>query len=120
MKKTTLLTLTALVAIVCTLTIACKKSSGGTPTPPVTETPGPKFLAAKPVITNKCAGCHSGTASGPGNFNDNATLKAKIADIQTRINLPAGSQGVMPPSGTFTSGDKNTILAWTATGKITE
>jgi len=120
MQKRTLFTSTALVVMVCTLTIACKKSDGGTPTPPVTETPGPKFLAAKGIIADKCVSCHSGSGTGPGNFADNATLKAKIALIQTRISLTAGAPGFMPQGGTLTDPEKIAILAWTATGKITE
>lgn len=68
--------------MVCMLTIACKKSNGGTPTPPVTETPEPKFLVAKRIIVDKCVSCHSG--SGPGNFADNATLTLSLKAKATR------------------------------------
>ena len=120
MQRRVLLTSTVLVVMVYTLIIACKKSDGGTPIPPVMETPGSKFLAAKAVITTKCVTCHSGNGSGPGNFADDATLKAKIALIQTRISLTAGAPGFMPQGSTLTNSDKTAILAWTATGKITE
>jgi uncharacterized membrane protein len=118
MKKTTLLTLTALVAIVCTLTIACKKSSGGTPTPPPT---GKKYFGdVRQIITTSCqtASCHgSATPSGGISFSSDATIAAKYVDINRR----AVTAKTMPPAGALPTADQTTIKNWfDAGGRITD
>lgn len=114
MKKTTLLTLTALVAIVCTLTIACKKSSGGTPTPPPAGTK--YFAAVKQIITNSCTTCH-----GTGGRTPDLSTDANIAAQSASINRRAVTAKTMPPAGALPTADQTTIKNWfDAGGKTTD
>ena len=113
MKKTTLLTLTALVAIVCTLTIACKKSSGGTPTPPPAGTK--YFAAVKQIITTSCINCHGAAGTAPdlstdANIVASATrIKARAVDDATANYMPKGA-------ARLSATDKSTINNWIAAG----
>jgi uncharacterized membrane protein len=114
-----------LISLVILLGIAfsCSKSEDSNPTPttdPQASTPGPKFLAARSVITSSCAlsGCHVAPSNTGGlNFETNNNIVANGAQIKSR----AVDLGTMPPTGPLSAADKAIITDWiTAGGKLTD
>jgi len=104
-------------AIAAGTIVGCSKSEDNNPQ---TETPGPKFLAAKTVITGNCAtsGCHaSPTNTGGLNFETNSNIVAAGSRIKTQ----AVDLGTMPPTGALSATDKAKITDWiNAGGKLTD
>ena len=104
-------------AVISAFIVSCSKSEDNDPQ---TETPGPKFLAAKAVISSSCAtsGCHASPANAGGiNFETNSAIAAKAADIKTL----AVDLGTMPPTGALSAADKTKITDWVAAGgRITD
>ena len=113
MKKTTLLTLIALVAIVCTLTIACKKSSGGTPTPPPAGTK--YFAAVNQIITTSCVTCHR-TGGTPPDLSTDANIVANATRIKARAVDDATANYMPKGAARLSETDKSTINNWIAAG----
>ncbi|MDO9254925.1 MAG: hypothetical protein Q7U54_05365 [Bacteroidales bacterium] len=111
--------LTYLISIVILMGISfsCSKSEDSNPT---TDTPGPKFLAAKSVISSSCAlsGCHvSPSNTGGINFETNATIVANGSLIKSR----AVDLGTMPPTVPLSAAAKTAITDWiTAGGRLTD
>jgi len=103
-------------AIAAGLTFSCSKSDEPAPT----AEPGPKFLAAKTVITGNCAtsGCHVSPANAGGlNFETNSNIVA----AGTQIKSQAVDQGTMPPTGALSAADKTKITDWiNAGGRLTD
>ncbi len=87
---------------------------------PVGETPGPKFLAVKSVVTGNCAtsGCHASPSNTGGlNFETNAGIVVN----GSRIKQQAVDQGTMPPTGALSATDKAKISDWiSAGGRLTD
>jgi uncharacterized membrane protein len=107
--------------ILMVISFSCTKSEDPNPTPTPTETtPGPKFLAAKSVITNSCAlsGCHIAPSNSGGiNFGSNAS----IVSNGSRIKATAVDQGIMPPSRSLSASEKSIITDWiNAGGRLTD
>ncbi|MBK6963531.1 MAG: hypothetical protein IPH20_06160 [Bacteroidales bacterium] len=104
-------------AIAVGMLISCSKSEDNDPQ---TETPGPKFLAAKTVIAGNCAtsGCHASPANAGGlNFETNSNIVAAGSRIKTQ----AVDQGTMPPTGALSATDKAKIADWiSAGGRLTD
>jgi uncharacterized membrane protein len=104
-------------AIAAGILVACSKSEDNNPQ---TETPGPKFLAAKSVITSGCAlsGCHvSPTNAGGLNFESDNNIVAAGSRIKTQ----AVDLGTMPPTGALSAADKAKITDWiNAGGRLTD
>lgn len=112
-----------LVSIVALMGVAfaCSKSEDSNPTPdPGGSTPGPKFLAAKSVVTSSCAlsGCHIAPSNSGGvNFETNNSIVASGAQIKSL----AVDRGTMPPNGPLSAADKAKITDWiSAGGKLTD
>jgi uncharacterized membrane protein len=114
MKRITIILSLAMVA---GFTFSCSKSEDNNPQ---TETPGPKFLAAKTVITGNCAtsGCHASPSNTGGlNFETNSNIVAAGSRIKTQ----AVDQGTMPPTGALSASDKAKIADWiSAGGRLTD
>jgi len=95
---------------------SCSKSEDNNPA----GTPGPKFLAAKSVITGSCAlsGCHVAPANAGGlNFESNSN----IVDAGSQIKSLAVDFGTMPPTGALSASDKAKISEWiSAGGRLTD
>jgi hypothetical protein len=112
MKKINLI-LSVLVA--SGIVFSCSKSDDPDPA----GDPGPKFLAAKAVISSNCAtsGCHTSSSSAGGlNFESNTN----IVNNGTRIKS-AVDQGTMPPNGQLSAADKSKITDWiNAGGRLTD
>lgn len=106
--------------IAMTLAIAFSCSKSDDPDPQQVETPGPKFLAVKSIITSSCAlsGCHvSPTNTGGINFGTNANIVANASRIKTQ----AVDLGTMPPTGPLSAADKAKISDWvSAGGRLTD
>lgn len=105
------------------IAFSCSKSEDADPKPdpaPSGDTPGPKFLAAKSVISSSCAlsGCHvSPSNTGGINFESNASIVANGARIKTR----AVDEGTMPPTGPLSASAKTSIADWiSAGGRLTD
>ncbi|MFH1121055.1 MAG: hypothetical protein V1775_14650 [Bacteroidota bacterium] len=96
---------------------SCSKSEENDPTG---DTPGPKFLAAKSVITVSCAlsGCHVSPSNAGGfNFESNSS----IVSAGSQINSQAVDMGTMPPTGALSNADKAIITGWiSAGGRLTD
>jgi uncharacterized membrane protein len=111
--------LTYLISIVVLMGVAfaCSKSEDSNPT---TDTPGPKFLAVKSVISSSCAlsGCHVDPSNTGGkNFQTDANIVANGARIKAR----AVDLGTMPPTGPLSAAAKTIISDWiTAGGRLTD
>ncbi|KAF0199221.1 MAG: hypothetical protein FD166_846 [Bacteroidetes bacterium] len=107
-----------LVSLVMTIGLAwsCSKSEDNNPA----DTPGPKFLAAKSVITGSCAlsGCHVAPANAGGfNFESNSS----IVSAGSQIKSLAVDFGTMPPTGALSASDKAKISEWiSAGGRLTD
>lgn len=102
-------------------TFACSKSEDSNPAPgPVGSTPGPKFLAAKSVVSRSCAlsGCHIEPSNTGGiNFETDNNIVANGAQIKSL----AVDLGTMPPTGPLSDADKAIITEWiNAGGKLTD
>lgn len=114
MKK---LILSICAATLIGITFSCSKSEDSNPT---AETPGPKFLAAKSVVSGSCAlsGCHiSPSNSGGLNLESNSG----IVSAGNRIKVRAVDEGTMPPTGQLSATDKAKIADWiTAGGRLTD
>lgn len=104
-------------AIATGMMVACSKSEDNDPQ---TSTPGPKFLAAKSVITSGCAlsGCHTSPSNTGGlNFETNDNIVAAGSNIKTQ----AVDLGTMPPTGSLSATDKAKISDWiSAGGRLTD
>ena len=116
MKRTTLLTLAALLTGITALTVACKKND--TPTPSGTK----YFAAVKAIVTTHCVGCHSGaTPSGGVDLNTDPNIAAKATRIKARAvdDLTASSMPLGSPK--LSTAQKTTITNWVAAGgRITD
>lgn len=103
-------------AVAVGLTFSCSKSDEPDPA----AEPGPKFLAAKTVISGNCAtsGCHvSPTNAGGQNFETNSNIVAAGTQIKTQ----AVDLGTMPPTGALSASDKAKIADWiNAGGRLTD
>ncbi|MFZ4707803.1 MAG: hypothetical protein ACOYMF_17505 [Bacteroidales bacterium] len=107
------------IAIATGITFSCSKSEDANPNP-TGSTPGPKFLAAKSIITSSCAtsGCHiAPTNSGGVNFDSDANIVTNGSRIKTQ----AVDLETMPPTGPLSASDKAIISNWiNAGGKVTD
>ncbi len=116
MRRTTLLTLAALLTSITALTVACKKND--TPTPSGTK----YFATVKEIVNANCVTCHSGgTPSGGVDLSTDANIAAKAARIKARAvdDLTANSM----PLGLLklSTAEKTTITNWVAAGgRITD
>ncbi len=107
------------IVIATGITFSCSKSEDSDPNP-AGSTPGPKFLAAKSIITSSCAvsGCHIAPSNTGGvNFGSDAN----IVSNSSRIKTLAVDLGTMPPSMPLSAADKTKITDWiNAGGKLTD
>jgi uncharacterized membrane protein len=107
------------ITIAAVITFSCSKNDDNDPNP-TGNTPGPKFLAAKSVVTSSCAlsGCHVAPSNSGGiNFESDAN----IVSNSSRIKSLAVDQGTMPPSEPLSASDKAIITEWiNAGGKLTD
>ncbi len=82
--------------------------------------PGPKFLAAKSIISGSCAlsGCHINPSNTGGlNFESDVNIVAAGSRIKAR----AVDLGTMPPTGALSAANKTTIADWiNAGGRLTD
>ncbi len=103
--------------IVTVITFSCSKSEDSDSNPPG-DTPGPKFLATKSIVTNSCAlsGCHITPSNRGGvNFESDASIVSNGSRIKSR----AVDQSTMPPTGPLSASDKAIITDWiNAGGKL--
>jgi uncharacterized membrane protein len=104
------------IAIATGITFSCSKSEDSNPDPtPIGNTPGPRFLAVKSIITSSCAlsGCHIAPSNTGGvNFE----MDASIVSNGSRIKLRAVDQGTMPPTGSLSASDKAIVTEWINAG----
>lgn len=102
---------------VASIAFSCSKSEDPTPSG---ETPGPKFLAVKTVITSSCAlsGCHVSPENAGGiNFASDNNIISNSSQIKSQ----AVDMGTMPPTGSLSASEKAIITAWiNAGGKLTD
>ncbi len=70
----------------------------------------------KAIIDSNCIACHNSGANPAGPFPLETYEEVKNTFMNgngfTRINLPSGSPGAMPPSGELTSNQLTTIDNW--------
>lgn len=95
---------------------SCSKDESPDPV----ATPGPKFLAAKAVVTSSCAlsGCHASPTNAGGM---NLTTNEAIVANGSRIKTAAVDQSTMPPTGALNATSKTAISDWiSAGGKLTD
>ncbi len=106
------------VATIIAITFSCSKSEDNNTN--LSGTPGPKFLAAKSIITGSCAlsGCHVNPSNSGGmNFESDAN----IVSAGSRIKARAVDQGTMPPTGALSAANKVIISDWiNAGGRLTD
>lgn len=114
MKKLILL---ICVATTIGITYSCSKSEDSNPT---ADTPGPKFIAAKSVISGSCAlsGCHASPSNSGGlNLESNSG----IVSSGNRIKVRVVDEGTMPPTAPLSAADKAKIADWvSAGGRLTD
>jgi uncharacterized membrane protein len=115
--------LTYLISIVTIMGIAfsCSKRNDSNPSiDPPGSVAGPKFLAAKSVISGSCAlsGCHVSPSNAGGiNFESDGSIVAN----GSRIKNMAVDMGTMPPTGPLSAANKAIITDWiSAGGKLTD
>lgn len=63
------------------------------------------FAQAAEVLGPRCAACH-------GNYSSAEGALAERLEIVRRIQLPAGANGAMPPSGPLSASELAIVLAW--------
>lgn len=107
MQKTIFLTL-AVVAVVGTLVISCKKKST---TPTVTN---PLFTAVQAITNSKCITCHNAKAGGA--LKPNLLSQDSVVFYKTRINARAVTAGDMPLGTPLSADQKTAITNWIAAG----
>lgn len=65
------------------------------------------------IINNNCLACHGGTSPEAGlNLSTYGSVAANAQLIKTRINLPNGAAGVMPPTGPMISCNIKKVTTW--------
>ncbi len=75
----------------------------------------------KSIIDGRCIGCHGSPLmnNAPFPLLTFAQVDDKASAILTRISIPAGETGIMPPVGEpLTQTDINTIDQWIKDGKL--
>lgn len=82
---------------------ACKKSSVSF-TPDCSGTAKSFSADVLPVISNKCAGCHTNYSAYSQIAGDRSSIRSKVAD------------GSMPKGTSLTTTEKNTVLCWIDNG----
>ncbi|HEY6555830.1 MAG TPA: c-type cytochrome [Polyangiaceae bacterium] len=91
--------------ILCSLAILAAPADGCAPTA--------DWCAVKPIVTNKCATCHTtpGLNGAPFPLRTYAEVQPHTARMQVRINLTSGQ---MPPAThpQLTQAEKDTLNAW--------
>ncbi|MEW7278663.1 cytochrome c [Aquimarina sp. 2201CG1-2-11] len=74
----------------------------------------------KTIIDNNCIGCHGSPLmnNAPFPLLTFAQVDDKASAILTRISIPAGETGVMPPGGKLNQNLIETIDQWIKDGKL--
>ena len=71
------------------------------------------------IISNNCLSCHSGPAAEAGlDLSSYGNVSANAALIKDRINLPAGSAGVMPQTGPMSRCNILKVTTWINQGAL--
>ena len=75
----------------------------------------------KSIIDSRCIGCHGNplTNGAPFALLTYAQVNDQASSTLTRISIPAGETGIMPPTGgPLSQTDINTIDQWIKDGKL--
>lgn len=72
----------------------------------------------KPIITEKCTGCHNSNNPGIPDWNVLDNLQANGSEIQRRITLPPTHSEKMPAEGSISDEERQKIFCWIEQGAL--